>query len=378
MGKATRKKLEERALIEKGWSARLAVEKNAGKTYRGVVQGADVIPKYIRRFSGRQINDYKNWTYNGKSKRKDKQQLALIRYMFAKYPVPSYLEEIFISEDKDEFDKYGAWYIAAAQGDSLYKTCTRGLLSKKESHWLLQAPQDLTLKEAIWWAKGVAITQDKGIAYRLCKSVIGRRGIYTDEFWIDVHRFFANNPTTGKEIQELLDYIQACRNENPDWSIKKRSLSAVRRGSDKWHRDMIRMRKIGGGSWEGMEIPPWKTTTGKEHHDPKKNTKTEWIVYEITSGNELAQEGNKMRHCVSSYKHYCMKGSRSIFTMRSTTVMHDEKRHLTIEVDRGHGSPAVVQTRGLANRPPKGQENEILRKWANENGLTVRTNRRGW
>ena len=378
MGKATRKKLEAEERAEQMWRARLAVDKNSGKTYRGVIRGADVVPKYVRRFAGRQINSYKDWTYAGKSKRKDKQQIALVRYMFAKYPVPRFLEEIFVSEDKSKFEKYGKWYLAAAQGDSLYKTCTRGILSKKESHWLLQAPQDLTLKEAIWWAKGVAITQNKGEAYRLARSTIGRRGIPTDDFWIDVHRFFMNNPVPGKEVQELLDYIQASRHDNPDWTIKKRSLQAVRRQSEVWHRDQVRMSKIGGGSWEGLEIPPWKTTTGKKNADPRKDTKTEWIIYEITTGNELAQEGNKMRHCVSSYKRYCMSGSRSIFTMRSNTILYDGRRHLTIEVDRGHGNPAVTQARGLANRPPKGKEAEVLRKWANENRITVRTNRHGW
>ena len=375
MGKSTRKKLEAEAAAEKQIADFLASKKNAGKKYRGVISGNDIVPKYVRRFSHRQMNSFQNWTYTGKSKRKDNQQLALIRYMFAKYPVPSFLEQVFISEDRNLFDKYGSWYIAVAQGDSLYKTCTRDILTKKETHWLLQAPDKLSIKEAIWWAKGMAINQNMGDAYRLCQSPIVVRGSYMDEFWIDVHRFFMNNPTPMKELQELIDFIQAARVDNPDWTIKKRSLESIRRQSEKWHRDMAKLQKIGGGSWEGMQLPPWKTTTGRHDDNPQKNTQTEWFVHEITTGNELAQEGNRMRHCVSGYKSRCMDGTCSIFSMRSSTQMYDKKRHLTIEVARK--SKAVVQARGLANRMPRGQEQAIMEQWARENNLTVRT-RRGW
>jgi len=196
-----------------------------------------------------------------------------------------------------------------------------------------------------------------------------------DEFWIDVHRFFMNNPTPMKELQELIDFVQAARVDNPDWTIKKRSLESIRRQSEKWHRDMAKLQKIGGGSWEGMQLPPWKTTTGRYDDNPQKNTQTEWFVHEITTGNELAQEGNRMRHCVSGYKSRCMDGTCSIFSMRSSTQMHDKKRHLTIEVVRRN--KMIVQARGLANRMPRGQEQAVMEQWARENNLTVR-HRQGW
>lgn len=375
MGKATRKKLQEEAAREQAIVGILTSYRDSGKTYRGIIRGADIIPKYVCRFSSSQINDFRDWVYTGKSKRKDKQQIALIRYMFAIYPAPRFLEEVFVSEDKNLFDKFGSWYLAAAQGKSLYKTCTRGILSKKESHWLLQAPANLSIKEAIWWAKGMAISQDRSNAHRLSQSPISRRGSHTNDFWIDVHRFFMNNPVQMNELQELIDYIQGAQAENPEWTIKKRSLEAIRRQSNVWHRDMAKLKKIGGGSWDGMDIPPWIWKTGKFDNNPQKNTKTEWTIHELTTGSELAKEGNKMRHCVSGYKHRCMNGSCSIFALRSSTMLYDGKRHLTIEVSRAYGNPAVVQVKGLANRPPKGKERNIVEKWATANNITIHSSR---
>ncbi len=368
MGKSTKKRQTAEAAEEEHFSQFFASKKNSGKTYRGVIKSRDIVPKYVRNYRHKQIRDYDNWTYKGKSKRIEKQQIELIRHMFANYRVPRFLEKAFISEDCDIIKKFGPWYIATAQGESLYKACTRGLLTKKETHYFLQAPDELSVEQAIWWARAIAESNDIGVARRIALSSIGRRSIDSD-FWIDIQQFFANNPVQIKELDELVDYIASTQAENTNWSIKKRSLEAIRRQSEKWHRDMIKLRHIGGGSWDGMDIPVWKGKTGKFDYDPKKNTQIEWTVFEILTGNELAREGNKMRHCVSGYKPRCMKGDCAIFAMRSSTMLCSNRRQLTIEVIPNR--KAVTQVRGLANRLPKPQEKAVLQKWANARGLVV-------
>jgi len=365
MGKSTKKRQETEAAAEEHFVEWFASTKNSGKSYRGVV-GASIIPKYVSRYKKRQLRDYDNWTYRGKSHKIEKQQIELIRHAFAKYRVPRFLEQIFISEDKDKFDTFSKWYLAVAQGESLYKTCTRGILSKKETHFFIQAPDDLSVRQAIWWARAVAISNDIGIARRITQTAIARAD-YKNEFWIDVHRFFTNNPVPLKELEELLDYVISAHAENDNWTIKKRSLEAIRRHSERWHRDMSKLQYIGGGAWDGMDIPLRRYKTGKFDPNPQHNTETKWVIYEIRTGNELAREGNRMRHCVAGYKPRCMSGQCAIFTMRSNTMVRENRRHLTIEVDPV--GKAVVQARGLANRLPKPQEKAILNKWATASGL---------
>jgi hypothetical protein len=374
MGKKTRQKLQAELEAEQRIEAALASVKNSGKTYRGVV-GAEIMPSRGKQYHKNILRDTASWTYKGKSKNKLKQQLELIRHAFARYRVPRFLEEAFVNEDSN-YDRYGEWYLAVAQGRSLYKTCTRDFnMSKKDTHFFLLAPEELNTQEAVWWAKSMAINEDIGLAYRISQSVLARRS-YQSEFACDVHRFFVNNPCPIEEIQHLHDYIMAQVEGQPNgWSIKKRSLESLRRQSEVWHRDMAKMRTIGGGSWEGLDIAPWKYKTGKFNHDPAKNQEREWHLFEILTGNELAKEGNAMRHCVAGYKSRCMKGTTGIFALRSNTVLKPNQRHLTIEVVKQHNYLQAVQIRGLANRLGRDHELDIVRRWANDRGIQVRNTR---
>jgi len=375
MGKNTRKKQEAELAAEQRIEAALASQKNSGKTYRGVVGAEDVMPKTARGVISQRLREYHDWTYKGKSKNKRKQQLELIRHAFAKYRVPTFLEDAFITEESN-YDRYTEWYLAVAQGRSLYKTCTREHnLTKRDTHFLLLAPDEFDMNEAVWWAKSMAIVEDVGLAYRIARSCLSRRS-YRSEFACDVHRFFVNNPVPLEEIQHLHDYIMAqVEGQENGWSIKKRSLEALRRQSEVWHRNMAKMRSIGGGSWEGLDVAPFKCKTGKANPDPKKSTEREWHLFEILTGNELAKEGNAMRHCVSAYKHRCIKGTTGIFALRSNTMLKPNQRHLTIEVVKQHNTMAVVQVRGLANRMARPQESEIVQSWANARGLQMRSHR---
>lgn len=319
---------------------------------------------------GRFLRSYSSWQYSGKSRKVEKQRLELVRHLFGKYPVPRFLEQTLASTDPN-LVKFADWYVAVAQGDSLYKTCTRGILSKKETHLFLEAPDTLSIKEAIWWAKTMALSYNVGLSFRMARSSVARHS-YKDEFWIDVHRFFTNNPVSLKEMDELLDYITAEHRDNNDWTIKKRSLEAVRRKSEEWHRAQYKMKQIGGGSWDGMDIPDWKYITGKFNFDPRKNTKVEWFIRQILTGKDLAKEGQKMRHCVSSYKRSCMDGRTAIFSMSSNTPTRTDQRNLTIEVFQSNRQ--LGQVRGFANRLARPQEREVLRRWANENRLSSK----GW
>lgn len=362
MGKATRKRQAELDAQNQTIQASLAAKSGE----RVVRESKIVVPAHFLRYKHQQIRNYEDWCYTKKSKDVSKAQLELARHLFAKYPVPKYLEQTFLDpEDKT----YKSWYLSVAQGKSLYKTCTKGILTKQETHYFLKAPNSLNVVQAIWWAKTMSLCGDIGVSFKIAQSPLTRFS-YADQFWNEVLRFFVVNSVSLKEMEELIDYIRTIHTENPSWSIKKRSLDSIRRASEKWHRDLAKLKQIGGGIWEGMGIPVWTFTTGKYDPNPSENTETIWKIEEITTGDALAREGNEMRHCVLSYKESCKRGHTSIFTMRSDTVLKSNRRHLTIEVTRA--TKAIVQARGLANRLPRNDESTILQKWAKDNQLTIR------
>jgi hypothetical protein len=92
------------------------------------------------------------------------------------------------------------------------------------------------------------------------------------------------------------------------------------------------------------------------------------LVTQIKTGQDLAAEGNAMRHCVYSYKQQCTWGWCSIWSLRTRTGA-GFKRVLTMEMTPQN---EVIQIRRLANRPASAAELAILRRWAIARGVTVR------
>ena len=91
-----------------------------------------------------------------------------------------------------------------------------------------------------------------------------------------------------------------------------------------------------------------------------------WSINQIKTTKELAKEGNRMRHCVLSYKNYCMNGSISIWSLSRQDEFNTIEPKVTIELS---SSKLIMQARGLANRETRADEKRIIRLWAIKNDL---------
>ena len=90
-------------------------------------------------------------------------------------------------------------------------------------------------------------------------------------------------------------------------------------------------------------------------------------VRQIKTGNDLFKEGQRMHHCVVSYKYRCMTGDLSIWSLTCEYPPRKMNRGVTIEL-RNDGT--IAQCRGFANRLPYADEVAIVKRWAAEHGLT--------
>ena len=345
-------------------------------TYENISFGA------INTYRSEWVNSPKTWTNRLKTKNKDKLRVDLIRYVFGVYKCPNFLEKVWLPEphanqrtyrqvNEDTREKQGLfisfipWYLAVAQGKSLYKECTKDTLSRKETHAFLIAPNDFNVKQNIWWARAYCESNNNvGVAGRIARSKLADMA-YNNEFWISVMRFFVRFPTNIPEMNDLIDYFVYTRRENENYSLKGRSLDAVRKNCEEWHRFLNKQKSIGGGTWIGSPIEDWAFSQGKDEKQ------VYWKMTQIKTGNDLLKEGQAMRHCVSSYKHQCMSGETFIWSLSSKDAMGTTKRNLTIQMNSRN---EIVQYRGLANRMPRSNEEFILRKWCGENGVTIRKN----
>jgi hypothetical protein len=329
----------------------------------------------IKALRGYALRAPEDWRCRIKSRSEERRFIDLMRFSFARYRVAAHLENAWIDEFTDDLvDRVGElpytpaahrvdlrrWYLVAAQGGSLYKQHTSAHLTKLETHHFLAAPEEVTSsQQALWYAVARAQTERCEIARRIGQSQLVRHSI-ASTWWREVARFFARNPVPLHEMNDLIDYLRVAKAENAGLSLKGRSLHVLQRRREEWHRALRKHNAIGGGSWAGRPIPDVDYEAGSE----KK--KAVWRFRQIKTGNELFREGQRMHHCVASYKLLCMNEQVSIWSLTTEFPPGHINRGVTIEVRK---DGAIVQCRGFANRLPYGNEVAAVKRWANEHGL---------
>ena len=318
-----------------------------------------------------------DWRCRIKSRCDDKRFVDLVRFAFARYRVAAHLERLWIEDFAGDFvDRLtpldcdpafrhnGAllrrWYVVAAQGGSLYKLHASPYLTKLETHHFLTAPDEVTsTQQAFWYAVARAQSDSVELARRISESSLRNYSIASA--WLkEVARFFARNPVPLYEINDLVDYLRMAKTEDANFSLKGRTLQTLQRRKDEWHRALRKSNVIGGGAWPGRPIPDVDYEAGSE------NKKARWHFRQIKTGNELFREGQRMHHCVASYKGLCLEGEISIWSLTCEFPLGHINRGITMEVRK---SGIIVQCRGFANRLPYANEVAMVKRWALDHGL---------
>jgi hypothetical protein len=258
-----------------------------------------------------------------------------------------------------------SWFVAVGSGESFAKTCAKGLLTRKEAHLFLGCPHvDLSIQEALVWCVCRARGGSDGSSLRVARSKIARMPF--DEFWRDAARFFSDHtPATVAECGDMCDYLSDRLRRDAAFKVFGNGFTAesLRTRVEDWHRDLAREKALGNASWAGASMDD--SSYWREGAD---GAKVCWSFAQIKDTKVLAAEGNAMRHCVLSYKHSCVAGRCSIWSLKAGWGEGAGDRKLTIELD---ASGRVAQARGLANRMPRSDEMWALRQWARDKGLDL-------
>lgn len=318
-----------------------------------------------------------------KSRDLQKRKHSIVRHLLNRYKVPKYFYDVWddgiqygnltkvhsLSNSKlpnikslyKKEDFLKDWYLCVAQGGSLYKDYAKNYMTKSEVFNFLNCPFKCTFAEAMWFSIAKSAGASNGYAFAIAKTKM-KSYVFEDD-WKHVARWFAareDSRVNVDKMNDLIDFIHSRKMQadlrNVEFSLNGQTIQAVIRRTELWHQELNRMKSIGGGTWEGLPIANKKYTTGKEEN------KIEWEFIQIKTGNDLALEGNKMRHCVAAYKGMCMGGEISIWSLRK-----NGERALTIEIGK-HGS--IRQARGLANRSARPDEMKVLNAWKSDCGFT--------
>jgi hypothetical protein len=334
-------------------------------------------------FSGEVVRDPQSWQPQMKTRDAARLRVAAARHLFSLYPVPAFLERIWIDDTglgAEEVRLRRQWYVTAARGGSLYKAGASAWLTRKEIHAFLNPSAGLGFDEAFWEAIARSYASDAAMALRIARSKIVRASRGEADFWRGVVRFFCANPAPVETIDDLCDYLAECRRRDPHYSLEGRTLPALTRRMHEWHHDIaaierieaMRRRAHGRGAqtwtadaaWSGSVLADWEWLPSSK--DAKARGER-FVVRQLKRAEDLVMESRAMRHCVSTYAAKCIAGHASIWSLRRCTKDRID-RLLTIEVDR---QDQAVQVRGLANRLANADERNVLERWAKARGVAL-------
>jgi len=328
-------------------------------------------------------NDAAQWlrpieTWRPRSHNRQRQFSSLVRHLFARFDVPAFMDQAWLQGNTT----YQEWFKHIGRGGSM--RTAPGLpvpLSKKMAHHFLAAPDDYPIEAAILWGQVHAVGGDQRLADALRGTRL-RQDFHDNGFRLSLLRFFAANPLLDLvHVGPIIDYIWHEKYENrvvfvergvaqevgpaqPNFSMRGRTVPALLRQVEAWHRQLGRESKGQNLRWNHSAIRDWQFNEGTKQ---SQNMKV-WRIRELLSGQELAGEGRKQRHCVATYARSCHTGKCSIWAMDCETEAGQEKC-VTIEVH--NADKTIRQVRGKGNRFPTPKEKEILQRWATQAGLRI-------
>ena len=293
----------------------------------------------------------------------ERQKKMLLQHLYVKYPVPEFMynlffPHLFLRSANFNPNNFGFdWFFCMAQGGSFQKL-TKGVLTKKECISFFKAPDNYSVLNAFWFAK----LHNRNIPHRIIKGLIFDKEMFDLPATPDIVENQAHiiewYAKYGKDMNdttfnEVTDCIRAKTREDRTFSLNGRTLNSVTLLSNVWHNLMMNAKYGTKVTWDGTNIKPWTY----------ERNEIVWEAFEIKSNHDLIKEGNKQRHCVSSYVDSCMNEKCKIFSLRCyhvDTLIEIEKNRVTLEVRNKN----IVQARGLMNRLPSTEENIMIRKFA--------------
>jgi hypothetical protein len=173
-------------------------------------------------------------------------------------------------------------------------------------------------------------------------------------------------------LQDMYDWYKSCKEADPDWTIIGQSAARVFERTKTWEERQAREAAAARQNWYSYSTrPEVPETLCQTTFKPFQysDSLSKFSIAQITTRSELAREGDVMHHCVYSYRHDIHAGKTIICSLRNGTVDKWEKSKpsVTIEIK----DKTVVQARQACNQYCSPSQEKAIKKWAIENMLEI-------
>ena len=258
-----------------------------------------------------------------------------------------------------------------AEGNNIrHISGTHDFPTKKMAHYFANSPKELDFDAAAWY--GIILGMNgNDLIFKVFHKHFGQ-GTKNLRFIKMLVAFFSlpKHQVEAAELKQLLAYLQHYRDENGIFSMKDWTLNTLRRRSEQWYTEMdnLYLQSIArpfGYSGSNANLTEEWTGAAYQAFEVEEDHISYHIV-QLTSLKELHEEGKVMRHCVGTYGSKCQQQGTSIWSLYQ--IHYGAKKKLaTIEVSKLQN---IVQVKGKLNSAPKRHHQELIRRWAEREGLT--------
>jgi hypothetical protein len=299
---------------------------------------------------------------------------SLAEHQLARYPVPSFLWNVFFDPYVEELVPL---VVHVAAGGSLFAYVRDNHfaipLTRRMCHELLSTAFRGSFLQAIRRVQVRSVGGDDRLLHVWWRTRVAQRiGTHDDEgFWLGVLRWLARaSMLDPARVGPLVDFLAYLRERDASFSMAGRSVAALLRGMEEWHRNLVREELVRGTVFQPSGLEPLELDV--KQRDPTGAVhRGIWRIGEILSSKDLLDEGRRMNHCVSSYARSIENGQTSIWSMTLENGRGPTGHWAVLTIEVRNELRRVVQARGRFNRPATKAEHEILVRWAGLNGLTI-------
>jgi len=257
----------------------------------------------ISAFGNKTVRSIDAWTKD--SLVAEGQMKSLIRHCFATFEVPAFMENVFSGDSKIHM----LWYIQLGRGDSVQQLSAFPVMfTGKMAHEFRQTPDNYNVGQAIRRAQAIGFGATEERAEAIAWSALSI-GFEHEAFYSTVVQFVVNvkEEVAFDVLQNVLEYIEAMRDESTSFTMKGRTWTALVRQSAEWHVAMAKKREAEGRSqWTPAPIANYVVA------DDDCTIK----IIQLLTSEALYEEGAEMAHCVAEYEDSCEEGRTAIFSVR--------------------------------------------------------------
>lgn len=296
-----------------------------------------------------------------------RQFASLARHLLATHPVPGFMTNVWFEEPSPMAVKHQKLFKHLGLGNSIRGADLPIPMTKRMAQFFGDAPDHFSVEEALRWSQVLGLGGDKDLAMDIIATRLGRI-FECEEFWTKVIRFLVHRPLGDRAmIAPFIDYL----NLKLGQFFSHRFHRMTDRQLEQLLSD-VRTWMAGSPLYGRRPRLRWKKTGigGFRHVEPKDNEWSfrYWTIRELSTSQELIEEGNALHHCVGGYAFRCVKGRSSIWSLQAHGSL-ETHRVLTIEVDPA--TRRIVTALGNCNSSPDAEARQVMEMWAEQEELEI-------